>query len=164
MANALCSWQKCSCKKPLSNLAAVRFEDTRLAVSRFLHEISMDTKFRGYRCASWLLRRLLPSPNAETTPLALLYQDCAQALGISPAAVERALRIAVENVFTRGNLPGIERCFGLTVDPERGKLTNRAFLLQAVAHLRTELYHSRTDARSPNSSVMHHSPAAPTSV
>ena len=65
-----------------------------------------------------------------------LYRDCAAAFGVSPASVERCLRVAVESVFTLGSISGIERCFGATVDPERGKPTNRAFLCQAAQRLR----------------------------
>ena len=79
-----------------------------------------------------------------------------------PTAVERCLRVAVESVFTQGSMRGIERFFGATVDPERGKPTNRAFLLQASQQIRLD--HSLADTRSPNSSEMHHSPAAPTRV
>ena len=59
-------------------------------------------------------------------------------------------------------MQGIERFFGATVDPEKGKPTNRAFLVQAASELRRA--YSLADARSPNKSVMHHNPAAPTSV
>lgn len=96
----------------------------------------------------------------EELPLCQLYHTCADAFHTTPASVERALRVAVESVFTQGSMQGIERFFGATVDPERGKPTNRAFLIQAAQQLR----HSLTTACSVNSSEMHHSPAAPTMV
>ena len=93
------------------------------------------------------------------------YGQCAKVHHTSAAAVERCLRVAVESVFTQGSLQGIERCFGATVDPEKGKPTNRAFLLKAARLLRRRMAdYSFTDTRSLNSSEMHHRPAAPTSV
>ena len=77
------------------------------------------------------------------------------------AALE-ALMLPVESVFTQGSMRGIERFFGATVDPDRGKPTNRAFLLQASQQIRLD--HSLADTRTPNSSELHHSPAAPTRV
>ena len=98
----------------------------------------------------------------RSAPWVSFYRLCARAFGTTPTAVERCLRVAVESVFTQGSMRGIERFFGATVDPERGKPTNRAFLLQASQQIRLD--HSLADTRSPNSSEMHHSPAAPTRV
>ena len=158
----LCSLLLFIAKKPLPQLAAAKFPQIKLAVESFLDQIAMDSRCKGYTYAAWILMRILPSTIAETLPLNALYASCADAFGVRPASVERCLRTAVESVFTQGSIQGIERFFGATVDPEKGKPTNRAFLLQAAGELRR--CYSLADARSPNSSVMHHSPAAPTSV
>lgn len=150
------------CQKPLPRLAAAQKERIAQEVERFLSALSGMERLKGRAYAAWLLERIVPSPLLENWPLGALYRACAQAFGTSPAAVERCLRVAVEGVFTQGSMSGIERFFGATVDPERGKPTNRAFLLQAAQQLR--LAHSFADTRSPNSSEMHHSPAAPTMV
>ena len=122
----------------------------------------MDRRYKGRAYAAWLLEHLAPSPGVEERSMGQLYRSCARAFGTTPTAVERCLRVAVESVFTQGSMRGIERFFGATVDPERGKPTNRAFLLQASQQIRLD--HSLADTRSPNSSEMHHSPAAPTRV
>lgn len=149
-------------QKPLPKLAAAQKEHIVHDVDRFLNALSGMNHLKGRAYAAWLLERLVPSPLLEEQPLGALYRSCAQAFGTSPAAVERCLRVAIESVFTQGSMSGIERFFGATVDPERGKPTNRAFLLQAAQQLRLD--HSFADTRSPNSSEMHHSPAAPTMV
>lgn len=160
--HSLCSLLKVIAKKPLPSLAAAQSSQIRLAVETFLNQIAMDNRCKGYSYSAWILMQMLPSTVAETLTLNTLYASCAKAFGVRPASVERCIRTAVEGVFTQGSIRGIERFFGATVDPEKGKPTNRAFFLQAVGELRR--YHSLADARSPNSSVMHHSPAAPTSV
>jgi two-component system response regulator (stage 0 sporulation protein A) len=109
----------------------------------------------------------LRSSMLEHQITATLYPACATVFSTTAAAVERCVRHAVEEVFTKGSICGIERCFGMTVDPERGKLTNRAFLVCAAEQLRAGLEcadYSLARARSPKSMEMHHSPAAPTSV
>ena len=158
----LCDLVTVLTEKPLPCLAAVQMPQIAQIAEQFLDEIIMHPHLKGRAYAAWLLVRMLPSPVWEKQPLSLSYAACAQAFGTSPASVERCLRVAVENVFMRGSMSGIDRFFGATVDPERGKPTNRAFLLQAVQQLR--LLYSRTAARSPNRSEMHQSPAAPTSV
>ena len=158
----LCALLETLAQKPLPKLAAAQAPRTAQAVDTFLSAISMDRRYKGRAYAAWLLEHLAPSPVLEERSMGQLYRSCARAFGTTPTAVERCLRVAVESVFTQGSMRGIERFFGATVDPERGKPTNRAFLLQASQQIRLD--HSLADTRSPNSSEMHHSPAAPTRV
>ena len=158
----LCSLIESLAKKPLPNLTAALQTSVVSLTEGFLYELALKKHMKGRVYAAWLLQRMVPATSAGQ--LTELYEACARAFAVTPASVERCLRTAVESVFTQGSMTGIERFFGATIDPERGKPTNRAFLAQAVAHLRMQLSYSRTAARSPNSSVMHHNPAAPTSV
>ena len=57
-----------------------------------------------------------------------LYPLTARRHGMTPAAVERSLRLCVESAWSHGRLEALERFFGQSVDPERGKPTNREFL------------------------------------
>ena len=82
------------------------------------------------------LPRLVPVPGLDQQPVNRLYAECARAFGVSAGAVERCLRVAVEGVFTMGSIPEIERFFGATIDPDKGKPTNRAFLMEAASQLR----------------------------
>ena len=157
---AICTLIRILAHKPLPAGAMAAQTAIRPMIERFLDDMSFPAKMKGRAYSAWLLGRMVPSTCHEDMLLSTLYADCARAFATTPGAVERCLRVAVENVFTQGNLHGIERFFGATVDPERGKPTNRAFLLQSAQQIR----HSFTASRSPNSSVMHHSPAAPTSV
>ncbi len=158
----LCTLVELIAKKPLPVLAAAEREDIAQAIEEFLDALAMKKRMKGRAYAAWLLARMIPSPS--DLPLGPMYAECARVFGTTPAAVERCLRVCVESVFTQGSIAGIERYFGATVDPERGKPTNRAFLMQAVWKLRMQLNHSRATARSLNKSEMHHRPAAPTSV
>lgn len=161
-AEKLCEVIDRLAKKPLPNLTAALRPALVQLTEDFLDELALKKHMKGRAYAAWLLQRMVPATSVGQ--LAGLYEACACTFAVTPASVERCLRIAVESVFTQGSMSGIERLFGATIDPERGKPTNRAFLMQAVQHLQMQLAHSRTAARSPNSSVMHHSPAAPTSV
>lgn len=163
-AHHLCALMNILAKKPLPRLAAAHRQSVVTAVEGFLNEVAMDARFKGRAYAAWLLQRMVPSTVVADQSMQTLYAACAQAFRATPASVERCLRVAVENVFTRGNLRGIEHFFGESIDPERGKPTNRAFLQLAAQRLRAQANHSFTAARSPNSIEMHHKPAAPTRV
>lgn len=159
----LCALLETLAQKPLPKLAAAQAPRTAQAVDTFLSAISMDRRYKGRAYAAWLLEHLAPSPVLEERSMGQLYRSCARLpLAPRPPPWSAACCVAVESVFTQGSMRGIERFFGATVDPERGKPTNRAFLLQASQQIRLD--HSLADTRSPNSSEMHHSPAAPTRV
>lgn len=153
--------------KPMPLLAA-KNQPLRLErIQELLEAIGLRRDFKGQAYITWLLDQVVPSPLLEREITATLYPACAAAFGTTAAAVERCVRHAVEEVFTRGSIRGIERYFGMTVDPERGKLTNRAFLLGAAEQLRAGMDaadYSLARALSPKSMEMHHSPAAPTKV
>ena len=57
-----------------------------------------------------------------------LYALVARRHGMSAAGVERSLRLCVESTWMHGSLGALERFFGSSVDPEKGKPTNREFL------------------------------------
>ena len=120
-------------------MAAANETIIQQAVIAFLDELHLNSKLKGSQYAAWLLLHLIPSPVNETKPLGELYRACANTFQTTPAAVERCLRIAVESIFTLGSLKSIEHFFGSGFDPEKGKLTNRAFLLQSAHYLRLSL-------------------------
>ena len=156
----LCRLLQTVAQKPLSKLAAANSEMVSAAVRHFLDDLGFKSTQKGRAYAAWLLERMIPASVNTVQVLYALYGECARHFDTTSAAVERCMSVAVERVFTQGSMCSIERYFGATVDPERGKPTNRAFLMQAAQQLR----YSLTATRSLNKSEMHHSPAAPTSV
>ena len=64
-----------------------------------------------------------------------LYPLMARRAQLTPCAVERRLRLAIESTWNRGDYDAIARFFGQAVDPERGKPTNREFLCQLQERL-----------------------------
>ena len=66
-----------------------------------------------------------------------LYPMIAARHGMTAAGVERSLRLCIESTWSHGSLSALERFFGMSVDPEKGKPTNAAFL-RRVARLTAE--------------------------
>lgn len=64
-----------------------------------------------------------------------LYPLVARRHGTTPAAVERSLRTLVEVTWSHGSLAALERFFGHSIDPERGKPTNKEFLCRLQERL-----------------------------
>lgn len=64
-----------------------------------------------------------------------LYPLIGKRFDLKTAAVERRLRLCVESTWTHGSLDALERFFGSSVDPEKGKPTNREFLCRMQERL-----------------------------
>lgn len=64
-----------------------------------------------------------------------LYPLIARRHGLTASAVERRLRLAIESTWNDASLSALERFFGHSVDPERGKPTNREFLFRVQERL-----------------------------
>lgn len=75
-----------------------------------------------------------------------LYPRIGVQQGLRPAAVERNIRSALESLWSSGSLGALEKWFGHTVDPEKGRPTNREFLAMTAEHLR-RLYRAPGTAR-----------------
>lgn len=135
-----------------------RQDAKRRAVSgALLDRLGMPCALKGREYVLWLLSTLIHTPSFIDALTLRLYPACAKAYGVSAGSVERCVRHAIEQTFTVGSISAIEGIYGAAVDPERGKLTNRAFLLATSQKLRQALL----STRSRNNSEMHQSPAAP---
>lgn len=65
-----------------------------------------------------------------------IYAPIARSLGCSIASVERNIRYAIETAWVDGDLSALQERFGYTIQAEKGKPTNRAFLAQLSEHIR----------------------------
>lgn len=64
-----------------------------------------------------------------------LYPLVAAKYGMTAGGVERSLRLCVESTWMHGSLAALDRFFGASVDPEKGKPTNREFLCRMQERL-----------------------------
>ena len=69
-----------------------------------------------------------------------LYPLIAARHGMTPAGVERSLRLLIESTWTHGSLSALERFFGAGIDPEKGKPTNAAFQRHMAALLTQSMH------------------------
>lgn len=114
-------------------------EPLRLQIaSDFLRALEMPSTLKGFAAAAQGAALCACAPWVLSDKQGLLYPLLANKLGTTPAAVERAIRVAVEHTWLHGNLNAIQRLFGLAVDAERGKPTNAEFLSQLAEHVRRE--------------------------
>lgn len=133
---SLCNAVFSALETPMGCLSAPSF-DKRLSLARsLLDSLGMPETLKGKMCiacgAAWLSAFPYPAPPVQH----LLYPQLAKACGVTPAAIERRIRSAVESTWLHGDLQSQSELFGLTVSAERGKPTNTEFLFLLSEHVR----------------------------
>lgn len=127
-------------RAPYGRLAAPSMPARLNCAQALLSDLGMPTRLLGHACllqgAAWLSACPYPAPPVRFG----IYQQLSQALGISPAAVERRIRSAIESTWLSGSIAAQNRLFGLSVSAERGKPTNSEFLYTLSEHIRQQLY------------------------
>lgn len=93
-----------------------------------LHALGIPARLRAWDFLPEMAGLTAVHPPLLTDMIHGLYPLIARRHGMTPGAVERSLRLCVEATWSRGDLAALERFFGSSVDPDRGKPTNREFL------------------------------------
>ena len=110
--------------------------DQRSAIERELLELGFRPQTRGFAQMRHALERVLADEAVLCDLKRHVYGPVGEACSCSAACVERNLRYAIECAWVRGDLAALQSRFGYTIDKERGKPTNRAFLAQISEHIR----------------------------
>lgn len=111
----------------------------RKEITKLLHSLGMPAHVLGYEYAREAILIALGNKDILREMTKGLYPAVAQAFNTNPSRVERAIRHAVELAWDRGDLGTIQRFFGFTISPNKGKPTNSEFLSALADYLRLEL-------------------------
>lgn len=108
------------------------------AARAMLHALELHPRLGAWVFLPRMVALVTLYPRLQSHVSAVLYPMLGADCGLTAAAVERRLRIAVESAWSTSPLTALERFFGQAVDPEKGKPTNREFLCQMAEHLRPQ--------------------------
>jgi two-component system response regulator (stage 0 sporulation protein A) len=110
-------------------------ENTDFNIHKYLLSVGFRPNKAGYGMLADLLKTAL-SGN-EITPLNQSgYLMLAATYKKNVAAVEKDIQNAISEAWLRGNIDELYRTFGETIAPERGKPTNKQFILTSLEHLK----------------------------
>lgn len=110
--------------------------DLRSAISQKLVNLGVRKEIAGhkYLTAAIALQSSMYGPPRPK----YIYMTVARHYDVSSAAVEKAIRYAIEAAWTEGDIYAQHRLFGFSTDASRGKPTNAEF----IARLALEFMHS----------------------
>lgn len=113
--------------------------DMDAEVTKIIHEIGIPANIRGYLYLRDAIIFVMSEMNLLGSVTKVLYPRIAEKHNTTPSRVERAIRHAIEVAWSRGNIELLNEIFGHTVDMEKGKPTNSAFIARIADKLRIEL-------------------------
>lgn len=119
----------------LPALAAAHLPECTELARQLLTALGMPRTLRAWAFLPEMAALTVVHPPLLTDVTHGLYPLMARRAQLTPCAVERRLRLAIESTWNRGDYDAIARFFGQSVDPERGKPTNREFLCQLQERL-----------------------------
>ena len=111
----------------------------RKEITKLLHTLGMPAHVLGYEYTREAILIALGNKDILRAITGELYPAVSKVFNTTPTRVERASRHAVELAWDRGDLDTIQKFFGFTTSPKKGKPTNKEFLSALADHLRLEL-------------------------
>lgn len=97
-------------------------------ISEILLELGVPEHIIGYRYSAFAIRIAVENPDIINAITNELYPAVANKFNTTASRAERAIRHGIECAWDRCNIDVIEKYFGNTVSPTKGKPTNSEFI------------------------------------
>jgi len=108
-------------------------------VSRMIQGLGMPVHIKGYNYIRHAIMLAMEDPDILNSVTKKLYPSIANKFESSPSRVERNIRHAIEVTWTKGDMRAIDLLFGYTVDANKGKPTNSAFIATIIDKLSIDM-------------------------
>ena len=98
------------------------------SLAQILLECGIPASLKGHMYVRKAILLEYYNANYRGAVYKALYPDVASYFHTTPSRVERAIRHAIEVGWSRGNIEVLEKYFGHSTNPNRGKPTNSEFI------------------------------------
>lgn len=115
-------------------------------ITVILMELGTPCNIKGYKYIKQAVTMILEDDSYLDYMTKGLYPDLAKMNNTTSSRVERAIRHAIEVTFDVIRPEIVEKYFGNSIDPNKGKPVNSHFLASIAEHIRN-IYGSRKSAR-----------------
>ena len=111
-----------------------RVRSNEVKSKKYLLQLGFQPNLKGYVLLSRLIEFALDGQNI--LPLKYSgYPMLESEFGVSAASIEKDIQNAISSAWLRGNVDTLYREFGETLDENKGKPTNKQFVLTALERL-----------------------------
>ena len=105
-------------------------------VTNLLHDMGTPAHIKGHYYLRSAIPEVYAHPELLKNMMNGLYATIAEAYDTTPSCVERSIRNAVEATLDRGDVDFLYSVFRNTISKNKGKPTNREFIMMVVDVLR----------------------------
>lgn len=109
-------------------------ESDEFNVKKYLLSLGFQPNLKGY----YLIADLILQAKSGVAVMPLKYRGyvaLSKKYGVSVASVEKDIQNAISSAWLRGDVDALYDEFGETLDEDKGKPTNKQFLLTAIERL-----------------------------
>lgn len=114
-------------------------ENIEDVISEIFLEIGVPEHILGYRYSEFAIRIAIENPDIINAITYELYPTVANKFNTTASGAERAIRNAIECSWERISMEAMEKYFGNTVSPIKGKPTNREFIARIANIVRRRI-------------------------
>jgi len=109
-------------------------EKDEVKIKKYLLELGFQPNLKGYHLLAALIK--MAKEGEKILPLKYYgYVSLSKLFAVSVASIEKDIQNAISTAWLRGNVDTLYREFGETLDEDKGKPTNKQFLLTALERL-----------------------------
>lgn len=117
----------------------VEKENIEDVISEILVELGMPSHILGYQYSAYAIKIAVYDPDIINNVTLVLYPAVAKYFDTVASRAERAIRHGIECAWERCNIDVIEKYFGNTVSPIKGKPTNSEFIARIANIVRRRI-------------------------
>lgn len=136
-----------SCSELEHTVASIYFKEDKMAdsnlklkITDMLHNLGIPSNIKGYSYIRDGIEMMYEDTSLSGAITKELYPKIAKSYETTSSRVERAIRHAIEVSWTRGDYDLMEELFGNSVDSDKSKPTNGAFIATLADRLKLEKY------------------------
>lgn len=116
--------------------------DTETIIGNLLIEMGVPEHILGSKYLRKAILAVMENEDLINAMTCELYPLVAEIYASTGNRVERAIRHAVEIAWDRGDLDVLEKHFGNTISPQKGKPTNGEFIARCASIVRSKTNHT----------------------
>jgi two-component system response regulator (stage 0 sporulation protein A) len=137
--------QKALALEEMEDLLAAGSDDTPLErnleeeIEQVMLVLGIPEKLKGYELMATALKLTVENPSATQALTSFLYPKVAELHQDTASRAERAIRHTIEVAWERCDQETLERYFGNTVAPSKGKPTNGEFIARIASVIRKRI-------------------------
>jgi len=109
-----------------------------LLITREIQKIGFPSNVKGFQYVRHAIYLMMENERPKSM-MHEIYPAVAEKFGTTPSCVERNIRHGIENAWIHGSVSYIDEVFGFTVDADKGKPTNTAFIMTVAERIRLRI-------------------------